>query len=516
MSNLPCSNGGLATNHLVEDRSLKTQWRENRSYWTLCGILFVAMLMRTTSGVWGGDFWEHVAVIRELVTHPTQPTHPLIATNAPNAFMTPYSVTLAAFARWFSLSPIAVLSAAGMVNLLFLFFAFERFVVSVFGPGRTVFYGLLLHVFLWGWQPWEYSGFLHFSALGYVLPYPSTLAIAFVFYGLALTNSYLDTRRLVPLLGLFGLSVSILLIHPLSALLLVVGQGSLIVARLRDQPRRTIELGLHLAATFCAAFGAAAFWPFFPFLDLLSENSAFHVSNPEMYQGVLMKVFPALLGLVPLWSRWRANRFDAIAIMFAFFSAIYVLGWVSGLWTYGRVLAFMILILHLLMAEWLVKRQTKSAFPSGRTSTWLKAAAVIMAIFAAVNFRYAIRYMFPVIPKNYARYLFLADHIGQYDIVMADARASWYVPPFGGKVVASRSMAFIPDREQRLTDVWRFFSTEASPEERRAMLKRYDVDYLLLNKFNRAVTEKIRDEAAEWARPVYSDANFELLKVLDR
>jgi hypothetical protein len=147
---------------------------------------------------------------------------------------------------------------------------------------------------------------------------------------------------------------------------------------------------------------------------------------------------------------------------------------------------------------------------------WLIAGAVAVAIFAGANFLYALRFVLPVAPKNYARYLFLAEHVGPYDIVMADVNTSWFVPPFGGKVVAGRSMAFIPDRNQRFENVERFFNLEATAEERRAMLERYDVDYLLLNKSNRDVTEAIRTDAAEWGRPVYSDANFELLKLSDR
>jgi hypothetical protein len=489
---------------------------ENRPYWTLCAILFVAMLLRTANGIWGGDFWEHAAVIRELMTRPTEPTHPLIGMDAPNAFMTPYSVVLAHVARWFSLSPIGVLSIAGMVNLALLFVTFEQFVVSLCGPGRTAFYGLLFTLFLWGWQPWEFSGFLHFGTLAYVLPYPSTLATACVFFGLALTGSYLQRPRFLLLLALFALSVFILLLHALSALVLIVGQGSLIVARMGERPRHTVALGLRLAAAFCAAFAAAAFWPYFPFLRLMVENATFHSSNPEMYQGVLAKIFPALLGLWPLWSRFRANRLDPLAIMFASLSAIYAFGWLSGLWTYGRVLAFMVLILHLALADRLSKRGEQLSASQRSARTTLVAAAAALAIFAAFNFRHALLHVLPHTPNSYARYLFLAEHVGQYDIVMADVLTSWFVPPFGGKVVACRSMAFIPDGDKRFADVERFFSPEATPEERRAILQQYNVDYLLLNKSNRAITETIRAQAADWAKPIYTDANYELLQLLGR
>jgi hypothetical protein len=471
------------------------------------------MWLRTANGVWGGDFWEHAAVVRELMTHPTTPVHPLIATDAPNAFVTPYSVTLAAFARWFSLDPIGVLSIAGMLNLVLLCVTFERFVMSVVENGRTAFYGLLFHFFLWGWRPWEYSGFLHFGSLPYVLPYPSTIAIACVFAAWTLTHALLKRPRPALFLALFGLSAFVLLVHALSAVILVAGQGALIIAQIPEQPRRTVALGVSLAATFAAAVGAATFWPFYPFWDLLTDNAAFHDSNPEMYENVLARTFPAMVGLSALWMRFRANRFDPLAILFVLLTTIYIGGWFTGQWTYGRVLSFMVLLLHLAMAGWFAKWREEKREPSRPLTKWLAAAAIAMAIFAAINFREAVVYLLPATRNNYDQYQFLTKHVGQYDVVMTDSRTGWFVPPFGGKVIAGRSMAFISDREQRRADIRQFFSLDASLEERLALLARYDVDYLLLNRGSQqAAIPEIRTAASEWGQRVYSDAKFELWK----
>jgi hypothetical protein len=341
------------------------------------------------------------------------------------------------------------------------------------------------------------------------------MAIACVFFAYSLTIAYLDRPRIAVLLSLFGLSVFVLLIHSLSALLLVAGQGSLILSRLQDNPMQTVARGLHQAAAFSAAFAFAALWPYFPFLELLTENASFHDSNPEMYEGILLRTFPALLGLPALWLRFRANRFDPLSIMFAALTAVYALGWLSERWTYGRVLAFMVLVLQLALADWLARRCPRPAALTVGLSRRLAIAGVAVAIFAAANFRDALHHVLPGTPNSYDRYLFLEEKIGQYDVVLADVRTSWHVPPFGGKVVACRSMAFILDREERLVDVERFFSQEASPQERQFLLDKYKVEYLLLNKSNHSVTTAIRAATAEWGRPIYSDANFELLRVND-
>jgi len=56
-----------------------------RFYILALAILFL-MIGHTINGQWVGDFWEHSAVVRELITHPLSPKHPQLSVDAPHAF----------------------------------------------------------------------------------------------------------------------------------------------------------------------------------------------------------------------------------------------------------------------------------------------------------------------------------------------------------------------------------------------------------------------------------------------
>jgi hypothetical protein len=66
-------------------------------YWfsILCFILFVLMVLQTINGQWGGDSWEHAAVVRELASHPLHPVHPILLLDAPHSFYSPYALGIA-------------------------------------------------------------------------------------------------------------------------------------------------------------------------------------------------------------------------------------------------------------------------------------------------------------------------------------------------------------------------------------------------------------------------------------
>ena len=117
------------------------------------------------------DFWEHAAVVRELAAHPLSPEHPLFSVNATHAYFTPYHLAVALAARVTGLPAMAALSAAGLVNLVLLVLAFRLFLVRLLPRGEaTAPYALLFAFFLWGREPWMWSGFLHLGMLGYSIP----------------------------------------------------------------------------------------------------------------------------------------------------------------------------------------------------------------------------------------------------------------------------------------------------------------------------------------------------------
>jgi hypothetical protein len=135
----------------------------NYRFFILCLILFVLMVFQAINGQWGGDFGEHVAVVRELAAHPFSPKHPILLLDAPHEFYSPYTLGIALISRITRMDVVATLSLAGLANLILFLFSLRLFISSLFPENReaTSFYALLFILCLWGKGPWRWSGFFN-------------------------------------------------------------------------------------------------------------------------------------------------------------------------------------------------------------------------------------------------------------------------------------------------------------------------------------------------------------------
>ena len=53
-------------------------WPPRHRYALLALVVLVLTGIQTLNGQWSTDMWEHVAVVRELIAHPFDPSHPLV------------------------------------------------------------------------------------------------------------------------------------------------------------------------------------------------------------------------------------------------------------------------------------------------------------------------------------------------------------------------------------------------------------------------------------------------------
>ncbi len=65
----------------------------------LCFVLIVLPVLQTINGQWGGDFWEHAAVVQELSTHPFSPQHPFLLLEVRHQSYSPYALRIALISR---------------------------------------------------------------------------------------------------------------------------------------------------------------------------------------------------------------------------------------------------------------------------------------------------------------------------------------------------------------------------------------------------------------------------------
>jgi hypothetical protein len=76
----------------------------------------------------------------------------------------------------------------------------------------------------------------------------------------------------------------------------------------------------------------------------------------------------------------------------------------------------------------------------------------------------------------------LLSGIGQRDVVLSDLTTSWRIPSSRGRIVAALHYEFfVPDQARREADLDAFFAADASIPVRLALLRKYEVRWIVLN-----------------------------------
>ena len=430
-------------------------------------------------GYFSSDFWEHAAVVRELSVRPFAPTHPLLSIAAPHAYFSPYLLVLGLVARATRASPIWVLAAAGLVNVVLLVLAFRRFLVRLLPAGEAAApYALLFILFLWGRNAWPWSGFLHVGFLGYAASYPATFTAAAMFLAFSLLLDALADRGRLAFVAI-GLLVALCLItHPPTALVLLAGLAAIFLGRVQRNP---VANGALLAGAVAGGTAASLAWPYFPVLQLfVGQPPEFHAWSAVFYQGVPAQIWPALVALPLLLWRLHRDRRDPLVLLAVLLSGVYLLGAISAKYGLGRVIAYIVVCIQIALGAAFASWECRLA----ARRVWLAPAAALLlslALFA---------YDRPPLPRilRYERPLWrdLQDILGPVrpgDVVLADSYTGYAVPVLTeGRVVAWRHPVYwVPDHAQRREAQDRFFGA-ATDAERRAVIARYHVRWILVNR----------------------------------
>ena len=480
------------------------------------GLALVACAsLRATTGAWIGDFWSHGAAVREIAERPSGPRHPEIAADLPGVFYTPYTVAVAWLARIGHLSPVTALAIAGICNLVLLLIGLRRYARALFRrPELVSFYAIVLVLFLWGPSPWLWSGFFHFQAVPFVLPYPSTFATGLLLLSLAWHVQWLKATRSGSVWMLCASGAVLVLMHPVTALVYAIGLVAQTVGSGRE--RSWGAKSSAIVAVGMVSVIAAAAWPYYPLFDAMAERGEYHEANAAMYVDVLRHVWPCLVAIPFLVLRLRANRRDPLGWMFIGLASLYVYGGLTGHFAYGRLISHAVMILHLILAAWLARIEWSDIERRVLSTTRACAIAAIVSVFALGVALGAPHLRDTVLrhPDWAGMYSFLGTYVGQDDVVLSDLESAYPVPAFAGKVVAHvGNMTLVPDAAARARDVGHFFSNEATHTERTDIIRKYNVKWLLLNQ-EHAASASIQ-QAFDATRAVHVDEWWVLMR-LDR
>ncbi len=488
----------------------------------LLTCITVYYLLQVSNGLWVDDFWDHSAAVSALMRDLIHPRHAQLAIDQPFVFFTPYSLMVACVARAVGLSSIEALALFGLLNGALLVYGLRRYIraMGVEDEQSTLFYGIVCILFLWGAGRWDYSGFFHVGMLKFILPYPSAFASALALLGLALTRSAAASRFSIHLLALLAILIIVMLTHPVAFVFMVVG----LFADATTRPRGRGEAILMAVILILAAVAISLLWPYYPFIRLsLGAANVYHASNSAMYANLFSATWPVIV-LLPFTGRLLVDARNRTMVV----TAIMLLGlyFAAGIvhkYSFGRVISYAMLLAQLVIAQRIVQwDRLVFAQPAARrygpplialTLCVLWMGAIHGAVTRALTAGNSLVHGRPVLHRMTFGHLdFLSDKIEPGSVVIANLDTSWIIPTFGAKIVALlHPHAFVPDLDQRLTDLATFFDRGTREDARDRIVADYRARFLLLSKTRDSAWQEI---LAQFTRDGRGNVVYETAEVV--
>jgi hypothetical protein len=493
------------------------RWLVRHRYLVLSTVVIALVSIQTANGQWSTDMWEHVTVVRGLIDDPFHVTHPLALLD------TPYTVALGFLGHVSGVSAVTMLSLAAIGNVVLLLIGLRLFVIEATRNRRAPFWALVFVLLLWGVSPYRFSGFFSLNSIGFVLPYPSAFATAIALLTLTAALRATEHRSWQLFAAVVAGTGSVVLVHPITGSWLAIGLVAVGISRARD-----IRDWVWLLTAGALGFALTFLWPYYSVLDLLRDTGSYDRANAAMYRGVVPRLFPAAIGIWVIWRRFRLDRRDLLSVMLVGGLALYLYGYVRNQYSYGRSLAFIVLILDIAAADGVARLER--GFRWRRSSQWLRAGAVALTallVVGLVESRGGLLRMVPMrlLPASIRtseelvrpddEYSFLSRYVdGGQVVIGATDQDNRVIPAIAGQPLRPFWMAPVVRDISSRTSAEAEFLDPATPAARRAEIQsRYNARFVLVHKRNPAVTSLLRQLQASGARIVYDRHGFELLEL---
>ncbi|MFV0135684.1 hypothetical protein ACLGIH_21105 [Streptomyces sp. HMX87] len=451
------------------------------------------------------DAGQHAAVVERLKADLLSPRHPMAdLPGAGSAYYSPYAVAQGAFARLTGLGGWEVVRLAGPLNLLVLLTGIGRLVRVLTPRPWAPVLALAAMTLLWGTERAWWSGYLGLMSMTGNLGYPSAFAIGLTFWAWALTGARARDARRVRYVGPSGLRgfagyaglgvvyALILLVHPITSVAAVLGAVAFVAGWQRGWRRAVVG---RWALTAAVAVATAAAWPYFDVFALAGDDSV-DAMHRVLYLNLPGQFWLALLGLPALWLRGRRSARDPLVLLFALDCLVVAYGWLSGHYTYGRILGLTLVPLQFALAAELAaprpwrrwRRLLGGATAAGACLGFLtvQAGAVVPRALDPVGFEQ---------PPDWPAYAWAARYIAPGEVVITDGYYAVHAIAGYGPNLAAPAW---PDpsldereRRRRVADVEAYLAPGSTRAERAAVVRRYGVRWLLLTRWQPVPEEAV-------------------------
>ena len=445
-------------------------------------VLVVFETVYIVKGEWSGDFWEHAAVVNELTGHLLHPRHPMLDLPSAHAFFSPYSLIVAVFSRITGLGPVMSLQCFAFFNLLLFVSSFYFFCRAIFRDNHNLVAGLSLIfiLFFWGSSPFLWSGFYHIFVLNYVLPYPSTFAVALSFIVLGMLAGDKPGPGLKTVITI-TLTAVVFLSHPYTGLFLLIAVTAMVLVFYNASVKHIafcFSLVLVVPILLCCA------WPYYSFVELMTgSNAGFHEISKGLCERPAGIYWPVLLSLPAVLFLKKDKPLYFLLLAMAFMLLLAFAGYVSGSYGVLRIMSTVMLFAQVMIACAIVTIIKGNFKGAGKIYV-----AVVLFLFTAALIKNmpgldkALNVAKPVDLTYYKRYEFLKTVVPADAVVLANLMSSWYIPVFSGKVLASVHPLFlVNDNNERQDNVNMFFNPRANDSLRETVILQYRPAYVLID-----------------------------------
>ncbi len=477
-------------------------------YLLLCALAF--FVVRPTTLLYFADYWEHRTIVDEIARHGLQLHDPIYGEQASSRQFTPWSLALGFAARLGHLDSNTVMAwGAMLVSVLF--------VIGVHRFARTYFRHrwaptLLLVVLTCGWgvPPLIWTGFYAFRSQLHGNYYPAALVFALTFVAWASAVRLLRGDR--PALSdvvLLGVVIAFSVItHPLNAAFLVAGVAGFVVL----EPGVTLARRACVALTICVGIAATIFWPYFNPLSLVGAgmargqatfNNFSFFFNPLF---VVAMAWPAIFATLGLTGLWRDSELRMPVLALALIFLAYAVGGIADISVSHRLLAYVILMLHLILVRALldtIDGRPPKSWDVLTPRAW-QGLSIVVALLVVMQTAMAVEQLVQPWANTHYPYPIHqvdADTSKVVAALPADSRVlGWdsaaLVMPSHGVLVASfpRPMPLSPSDSARQADYRRFFEPVASTCERLAIAHRWRATHIayLTNELDGRVQRELK------------------------
>lgn len=469
----------------------RRRWRPS-PYAVFGGLFWIVMSLAFWRVPMCCDFGQHAAVVERLKADLLHPRHPMAdLPGAGSPYYSPYAVAQGLFARATGLAGWEVVKLAGPLNLLVLLTGIGRFVKVLTPRQWAPVLALFAMVLLWGTRMAWWSGYLGLMSMTGNLAYPSTFAIGLAFWAFGWAGSLAKSPRgVMAYVGLGGLCGVILLVHPISSVAAVIG-----VVAFAASAARPFAAPWKWAATAVTAAVVAASWPYYSVFSLVGDESVDWIHR-QLYTEMPQRFWLALIGLPALALRFRRNRRDPLALMFALDCAVVAYGWLSGHYTYGRILGLTLVPLQFALAielaaprpwrRWRTALGGVAATGAAVGFLTLQAGAVVPRALDPVGFDQ---------PPRWPGYGWAVSRMQPGDVVLTDGYyPTRSLPAFGANLVAPAwpDASLAEDtRNHRLQEVRDYLAPDSTRAERKRIVRHYEVRWLLLSPDQKVPAEAV-------------------------